>query len=402
MNIKNFILFFLFTATFVTTKGQIIGPNLVPNPDFEIYDTCPTSVSQICMASPWNAAFFYLNNYYSRSSDYLNTCSSDTLIQKILLNKMPHSGYGCAAIILYAKSTGFTNYREYIEVKLKEKLSKKKKYCCNLYTVPSIYFNMAIENIGMFISKNYANSYNPVWTGFMLIDTIPQIKNNNGIITDTINWTKISGLYDSDGDEEYITIGNFNDDNHTNWVPLKPSFGAAYYLIDNVSVCECSFDINLGNDTSLCEGESILLNPNLPNASFTWQDSSHAASCEVKQPGTYWVRAYVAEYDITTSDTIIISATDEKICNPPLIIPNFITPNGDNINDNFQIGNANKYDISLQIFNRWGNLIYQTAHYTNDYNCKDCAGGVYYYLLTAKSLRNGKVKDYKGSLTVMK
>ncbi|NVN94553.1 MAG: gliding motility-associated C-terminal domain-containing protein, partial [Bacteroidetes bacterium] len=66
----------------------------------------------------------------------------------------------------------------------------------------------------------------------------------------------------------------------------------------------------------------------------------------------------------------------------------------------FQIGNADKYDINLQIYNRWGTLIYQTAHYTNDYNCHGCADGVYYYLLTAKSLRSGKSKDYKGSLTV--
>ncbi|MFZ4401633.1 MAG: gliding motility-associated C-terminal domain-containing protein, partial [Bacteroidales bacterium] len=138
----------------------------------------------------------------------------------------------------------------------------------------------------------------------------------------------------------------------------------------------------------------------LPNASYTWQDSSHTATYEVKEPGTYWVRAYVAEYDITTSDTIVISAEDEKICNPPLIIPNFITPNGDGNNDNFQLGNADKYDISLQIYNRWGNLIYQTAKYQNDFSCSQCADGVYFYLLSAKSKRNGMVKEYKGSLTV--
>ncbi len=381
---------------------HLLSTNLVPNHSFELYDTCPTNGSQICMASPWNGAFFYLNNYTSRSSDFHHFCSSDTNIQNTLLNKMPRTGNGCAGIYVYMDPSYFYNYREYIEIKINEKLIKNKKYCCNLYTVPSIYLgNMAIENIGIFISKNYANSYNPVWTGFMLIDTISQIKNNNAIITDTVNWTKISGLFEADGNEEYITIGNFNDDNHTNWVGLKPIFGVAYYLIDDVSVCECSFDINLGPDSKLCKGDKIILNPNLPNAAYTWQDSSHAATFEVKEPGTYWVRAYVAEYDITSYDTIIITAEEENVCNPQLVIPNFITPNGDGNNDYFKIGNGDKFELNLQIYNRWGNLIYQHASYQNDFNCKDCADGVYYYLLNAKSLRNGKEKAYKGSVTVM-
>ena len=146
----------------------------------------------------------------------------------------------------------------------------------------------------------------------------------------------------------------------------------------------------------------MILNPNLPNATYTWQDSSHAATYEVKQPGTYWVRAYVAEYGITTSDTIIITAEKEEICNPPLVIPNFITPNGDGANDYFHIGNADKYELSLQIFNRWGKLIYQQDHYQNDYNGNSSASGVYYYLLNAKSLRNTQLKEYKGCITVLK
>ena len=395
------LIIFLFFAFHV--NGQhLIGNNLVPNPGFEEYSACPNDISQICNAIPWDGAFFLLSAYYSRSSDLLNICSSNSIIQNILLKNNPRSGNGCAGIGVYMTPSGYANYREYIEVKLKENLSKNKKYCCNFYTMPSIYFNMAIENIGIFISKNYANSYNPVWSGFMLIDTVPQIKNKNGILTDTVNWAKISGFYEAKGEEKYITIGNFNNDNQTNSVGLKPVFGAAYYLIDDVSVCECSFDINLGPDTSLCESELIILMPNLPNAIYTWQDSSHATTYEVKQPGTYWVRAYVAEYDITSTDTIVISAKDDNICNPPLTIPNVITPNGDSQNDNFVIQNAETYDIALQIYNRWGNLIYETTNYQNDFSCRDCADGVYFYVLKAKSKRNGREKDYKGSLTVIK
>ena len=114
------------------------------------------------------------------------------------------------------------------------------------------------------------------------------------------------------------------------------------------------------------------------------------------------MRAYVADYDITSTDTIVISAGDDNICNPPLTIPNIITPNGDSQNDNFVIQNAETYEIALQIHNRWGNIIYESTSYQNDFSCNNCADGVYFYVLKAKSKRNGREKEYKGSLTVIK
>ncbi len=41
------------------------------------------------------------------------------------------------------------------------------------------------------------------------------------------------------------------------------------------------------------------------------------------------------------------------------------------------------------------------ANYQNDFSCKECADGVYYYVLKAKSKRNGREKEYKGSLTII-
>jgi gliding motility-associated-like protein len=401
MKTKIIFIAFLFNFYLINLFSQhIIGDNLVPNPGFEGFTTCPNDISQISKAIPWDPS---RGNNDNGSTDYLNICTNHANLLQILSIKLPNSGSACAGICPFFNPSNYPDYREYLEVKLKNKFVKAKKYCGSFYTVLSMYGNIAVENLGILITQSYVCSYNPLAHGETFIDSIPQICNKNGLITDTINWTKVSGLYIANGGEEYITIGNFKRDSQTNILPMDDStMFYAYYLIDDVSVCECSFEINLGQDTSLCEGESILLNPKLPSASYTWQDSSHAATYEVKQPGTYWVRAYVAEYDVTTSDTIVISAEDENICNPPLIIPNFITPNGDGNNDDFSIGNATDYELSLQIFNRWGNMIYQNTSYQNDFNCKSCGEGVYYYLLIAKNKRNGNVKEYKGSVTVMK
>ncbi len=400
MSIRIFITLLLYNILTNLYSQNIIGNNLVPNPGFEVYSSCPDNISQINKALPWKSP---LGNFNPGTPDYLNFCSTNTIINNILNLNSPFNGNGCAGIFVYGNSSvQKPNYREYIEVRLIEKMKQNKVYCCKFNVILSTYWGMAaIENIGMLITNTNTLTYNQVNTEPMLIDSVAQINNKKGIITDSLNWNQISGLYKAKGFEEFITIGNFCKDVDVNFIILNSNWLASYYLIDDVSVCECSFDINLGADTMLCEGETIILNPNLPNASYTWQDSSHAATYEVKQPGTYWVRAYVAEYDVYSSDTIVITQGDDSFCNPPLTIPNVITPNGDGANDNFVIQNAESYNITLQIYNRWGRLIYENINYQNDFSCKTCASGVYYYVIKAKSKRNGREKEYKGSLTIV-
>jgi gliding motility-associated-like protein len=389
---KIVLIIILYFLPFFNLNAQHIVNNLVPNPSFEDYIQCPDNMAQITFAYPWTDCLGG-----GGSSDYFNYCTSYPLLLDYLSLQHPRTGVAMAGIILLLNQNPLSGYREYIQVKLQEILTKNNKYCINYYVSLTNYALLATENIQVYFSENQI-----IQTDINFFTLLPQIKNKKGIIKDTANWVRITGSFIANGGEKYITIGNFDSTINTNYTIVNYGFVGAYYLIDDVSVCECSFDINLGKDTSLCEGESLILNPMLPNASYTWQDSSHAATYEVKQPGTYWVRAFVAEYDITSTDTIVITAGDDSFCNPPLIIPNVITPNGDSQNDNFQIQNAETYDIALQIYNRWGVLIYETTNYQNNYNCNDCAAGVYYYVLKAKSKRNGREKEYKGSLTVMK
>jgi gliding motility-associated-like protein len=389
--IKKLILLILFSLAYNVQAQHILSNNLVPNPSFEVYTQCPYNMSQINFSLPWTDC-----KGGNGSSDYFNICSTIPLINIYYLQ---HSrmGTGHAGITFLDYHYLNNNYREYIEVALKKSLESNKKYCTEFYISLYDFASYAIENIHAYFSSNEI-----INSSMQVLPYIPQIKNKKGIINDTANWVRISGSFIAQGVEKYITIGNFDSTVNTNYIFVNYGVMHGYYFIDDVSVCECSFDINLGSDSSLCEGENIILNPMLPNASYTWQDSSHAATYEAKQPGTYWVRAFVADYDITSTDTIVITAGDDSFCNPPLIIPNVITPNGDSQNDNFQIQNAETYDIALQIYNRWGTLIYETTNYQDNYNCNDCAAGVYYYVLKAKSKRNGREKEYKGSLTVMK
>ena len=69
-----------------------------------------------------------------------------------------------------------------------------------------------------------------------------------------------------------------------------------------------------------------------------------------------------------------------------LLIYNGFSPNGDGVNDYFVIEGLQKYpDHSLQIFNRWGNLVFKTGDYRSDWGGtwgqNDLPDGTYFYLL---------------------
>ena len=63
--------------------------------------------------------------------------------------------------------------------------------------------------------------------------------------------------------------------------------------------------VNLGNDTSLCQGQSYVLHANNPNATYLWYDNSTNPIHFVAFAGTYWVK--VSINDCHASDTINVS-----------------------------------------------------------------------------------------------
>ena len=62
------------------------------------------------------------------------------------------------------------------------------------------------------------------------------------------------------------------------------------------------------------------------------------------------------------------------------ILQNVLTPNGDGINDVLFLG---RFDgvVSLAIFDRWGERVFQTGNYANDWSGGHLPDGVYYYVL---------------------
>jgi gliding motility-associated-like protein len=97
-------------------------------------------------------------------------------------------------------------------------------------------------------------------------------------------------------------------------------------------------------------------------------------------------------------DTAIRTVT---IIDDILQFANVFTPNGDGVNDVFEIKNIEKYpDSELKIFNRWGEEVFRYIGYKNDWDGRGIPDGTYYYLLTYTF--KGESKEYTGTVSVIR
>jgi len=88
-------------------------------------------------------------------------------------------------------------------------------------------------------------------------------------------------------------------------------------------------------------------------------------------------------------------------------IPNAFTPNGDGVNDTWVIKSIEAYpDNELKVFNRWGNLIFESIGYLNEwggtFKGQKVVDGTYYYVLKVNEDDGTNFMNYTGSITIMR
>ncbi len=123
-------------------------------------------------------------------------------------------------------------------------------------------------------------------------------------------------------------------------------------------------------------------------------------------------------YDDPGTYTICLWASNEAGCEDSvcheinikiestIILPNAFSPNGDGLNDKFLvIQEGIKELILLQVFNRWGDIIYNgnelTEGWDGTYKGKDQELGTYIYFLEAINSSDEKIV-LKGNVTLMR
>ncbi len=115
--------------------------------------------------------------------------------------------------------------------------------------------------------------------------------------------------------------------------------------------------INAGDDQAVCLGESFTFNASGGDA-YSWSDGFANGESFIPVAGIHSYEVVGTIGACFGSDSIEINVIT---CDWELELPNVFTPNGDLVNDLFvPVKESNVTIQEFYIFNRWGNLVYQS------------------------------------------
>lgn len=158
---------------------------------------------------------------------------------------------------------------------------------------------------------------------------------------------------------------------------------------------------NLNNKAS--EWEFTALGTNLKNINWQIDGTSYTNIDKVNHTftdtGTKVITiTYVDQYGCTNTTSITLYV----LHNFTIFIQNSFSPNGDNINDAFEIvGKQYLKNINTQIFNRWGELVFRSNDINQQWTPKDPNPNNYIYLIKATDIFNVD-HELMGNIIVIK
>ncbi len=164
-------------------------------------------------------------------------------------------------------------------------------------------------------------------------------------------------------------------------------------------------NVSISNDTTISLGFSVMLEAT-GGFSYEWSPAESLDNPFASNP--------FANPEVNTTYTVVISdingcsitrsVTVSVLEDFNLGVPNLFSPNGDGINDVWAIFNVETYPkTSVIIFNRWGNKVWETDDYQNNWdgtakNGKELPDGTYFYIITV----GGSDKQFKGDINILR
>ena len=161
---------------------------------------------------------------------------------------------------------------------------------------------------------------------------------------------------------------------------------------------------------SFCVGTNAQLDAGHPGSAYSWSNGATSQVTSVNQPGEYTVQINdpVKACDITKTFEVTEIIAD---CDPIINIPNAFSPNGDGVNDNLMIFGAAITEFHISIFNRWGEVVYQSDDpgilndpamgWDGKYKGQTQVMGTYVYVVSATG-GSGKTITLQGNVTLIR
>jgi len=146
------------------------------------------------------------------------------------------------------------------------------------------------------------------------------------------------------------------------------------------------------------------------NVSFSWTPDFGLSCSDCQSPvvGPYIGQDYsvtVASVNQTATCYGTASLYVTVLPHPPVFIPNSFTPNGDGNNDFFEIYGESIKVVTMRVFNRWGEMVFQTndqfAGWDGTYKGKVQEPGVFSYDAVITFLDNTQMIK-TGSVTLLR
>ncbi|MCU0433562.1 MAG: gliding motility-associated C-terminal domain-containing protein [Bacteroidia bacterium] len=189
------------------------------------------------------------------------------------------------------------------------------------------------------------------------------------------------------------TNASYNWNTGANSAAISINQAGNYSVIVNQAGCVAADSIRvtytttpqLGDDLSLCLIENnIVLDAGTLPGSYRWSTGDTTSSITISEPGIYSLTVTSGSCILTDSITITGNPGGSL-----LYVPNSFTPNGDGLNDNFKPIGTDIISFNLLIFNRWGELIFETNDYNSGWNGitgnQQAENEVYVYLINYSS-----------------
>lgn len=186
------------------------------------------------------------------------------------------------------------------------------------------------------------------------------------------------------------------------------------YPVATAAATATPYSINIGTPTTLTGITST------GTYSWSWETSATPLSCATCQnpvanptTTTTYTLCITDANGCTACDTVIVNVLiDSDWCEENLFVPSAFSPNADGKNDFVTVRSSCIETIDFIIYNRWGQIVYHTddpgiVNKSNDgwdgmFNGKECDPAVYFYILNATLIPDGKFITEQGNVSLVR
>ena len=181
-----------------------------------------------------------------------------------------------------------------------------------------------------------------------------------------------------------------------------------------INPSECGFDVSISGDAveydlgidpdfqQVFVGEEAQISSNTGFDSYAWtaEDLDSGNEPDYTFTADEVVQSLPVQLTVEAGDCEYIGEAT-VIVRPAVVPPNTFTPNSDGVNDTWIIeGIDNWPNAQVSVYSRWGQRVYQSVNYNNDWDGEGLPAATYYYVIEINPL-DFNSDPYTGSVTII-